>query len=472
MAYLNVRERRIETKIAYVGPELAGKATNLQQLQSDVARGRTTQLLEEELDGGSVASFEWAPLEKSRFRDCDVAVRIVAAHGALSADRLDRVLADVDGVVVVIDAAPSAQDENRRAVSLVREALTKDAGASRQVVVQLNKSDLDDAIDTRDVAATLETREWPVVKASAARGEGVLETLEMALSNVISAMNTPDLAAADVKVDHNPLLTALRQILRDTVTEHMATLEQQALARMTQALGSRGADGASERLEQMLIEQREAIAALRSEQITSTTDTARANVTLEHASAELGRQLDHVTSELASIAATTRETGDIVRALTAQVAQVEERCGAIPTRDDMAALEQRALAEAAARGRVEREYVTAAVAVIRRGVEGVAAELKKQQEVSTQLAEIAEGLQGLKTSLMPGAAAAAGVPARLAGLETSLAARLARLDDTVQVVQGGLGESAARSDAQLNELQAGMRELIEELKKPKKGWFG
>ena len=238
MAYLNVRERRIETKIAYVGPELAGKATNLQQLQSDVARGRTTQILEEELDSGSVASFEWAPLEKSRFRDCDVAVRIVAAHGALSADRLDRVLADVDGVVVVIDAAPSAQDENRRAVSLVREALTKDAGASRQVVVQLNKSDLDDAIDTRDVAATLETREWPVVKASAARGEGVLETLEMALSNVISAMNTPDLAAADVKVDHNPLLTALRQILRDTVTEHMATLEQQALARMTQALGS------------------------------------------------------------------------------------------------------------------------------------------------------------------------------------------------------------------------------------------
>ena len=33
MAYLNVRENRIEAKITYVGAELSGKATNLRHLQ-------------------------------------------------------------------------------------------------------------------------------------------------------------------------------------------------------------------------------------------------------------------------------------------------------------------------------------------------------------------------------------------------------------------------------------------------------
>src|SRR4051794_26054736 len=120
MAYLNVQQRRIETTIAYVGPELAGKATNLRQINDDSSRGRATNV---QLTG-DVLSLDWRPLPSDvRFHDCDVAVKVVAPKGTLSTESLDTVLDGVDGVVVVVDAAPSAREENRRAFELVRDAV-------------------------------------------------------------------------------------------------------------------------------------------------------------------------------------------------------------------------------------------------------------------------------------------------------------------------------------------------------------
>ncbi|HVH46641.1 MAG TPA: hypothetical protein VM925_30075 [Labilithrix sp.] len=241
MAYLNVRERRIETKIAYVGPELAGKTTNFAQLQTDIARGRASDVQLRD----DILSLEWRPRRMTRISDCDLAVTLVAPKGALSAERLDTILEDADGVVIVVDAGSSEQDENRRAVRLVREALSRASTPSVPVVLQLNKSDVAGAIGADDVADVLgapNDETWPIITASAARGVGVVETLEMALANVINAMNSKPPTAesrATAGVETNPFLGALRDILRETVTEHMAHVERATAERIVAVLGER-----------------------------------------------------------------------------------------------------------------------------------------------------------------------------------------------------------------------------------------
>ena len=168
MAQLDVRERRMETTIAYVGARLAGKATNLHHLKTDSARGRSTDLQISE----DTLSLEWSPRRADRFDDCDVAVKLVAAKGAPSTARLDEVIGSADGVVVVVDASPSARAERARVLSLVRDALSKGSARKIPVVVQANKVDLADAKAVQELAGEVE---WPIVPASAMRGEGVVE---------------------------------------------------------------------------------------------------------------------------------------------------------------------------------------------------------------------------------------------------------------------------------------------------------
>jgi hypothetical protein len=461
MAYLNVRERRIETKIAYVGPELAGKATNLQRLKSDVARGRATDILETPTEGGALVSLDWTPLQMPRFNDCDIAVKIIAARGTLSEGALGDLLEDVDGVVVVVDASSAAQDENRRAISLVREVLGKDTSVQRPVVVQLNKSDLEDAVPASELAHALQTNDWPVVSASATRGDGVVETLEMALANVLEAMKASGAEPQEVRADHNPLLTALRQILRETVTEHMAALERETVPRLTAAVAAAttSAPAAAPRADGELL--------------------ARLDRT-DRAIAELREALASIRSD----ASTAASEASQVRMVTDEVAAIVERSAADLTR--VAATEARLKEELNAKSKADREHVTSALAVLRRALDAMAVDLKRF-DVSEQVAAMGKQIAQLKEKGEgAGSAVPPPAPAQLKALETRLGtieaflqrelngngSKLGRLSDAVKALHVDYGESLARADVRSTELHAGLAELLDDLKKRKKGWFG
>lgn len=163
MAYLNVRERRLETTIAYVGA-----TTNLACLEG------AARVLE---DDDALLALAWAPADAPRVDGCDVMVRLVAPR---SDEQLFALLADADGVVVAADGG--------HALDMVRAH-----AAERPVLVQ--------------------------------EGDGLVATLEAALASVIAAMKsrtTPVPAAADP----NPLLSALREVLRETVREHAESMDR------------------------------------------------------------------------------------------------------------------------------------------------------------------------------------------------------------------------------------------------------
>ena len=445
MAHLNVRDRRMETKIAYVGAKLAGKATNLRHLKSDEIHGRSSDLLVE----ADALSLEWRPLRREPFDDCDVAVNVIAAKGEASPMQLDQILASADGVVVVVDSARSAQEETARVLALVRNAIAAKNARPIPVVVQANKVDLDDAASVQDIAASVD---WPVIPASAARGEGVIETIETALAKVLAAMkDRPTVAAStesetSAKADPHPLLSALRAVLRETAAEHMAELERQAAERIASSVSE-----ALDRSERLLSE-------LRTMMLMNAKETARALASQEAALGNLAGE---------------------VRQLSAAESGVTTRL------DHLTANQQKLQDDLAARSRTDREHVTALTSAIKRNIQALEVDMRRLDarehyaHVAAELAKLDSKVETLATSVIPGVASMAGVPARLGALESSLQrelrdrvlAQLTRLEDSVQVLHVDTGESLQRADARAGEIQGGLNELLDELKKRKKGWF-
>lgn len=250
MAQLNVRERRVEAKIAYTGPVGAGKTTNFESLSQ-------RRLLRDD----DVIAVEWRPASTPTFRDCEVVVSLITNRSNPSEDSMRALLDEADGIVFVADANADAVERNRESMEVVRKVIGRSSKRHVPIVVQVNKTDLLTALPPREVLDAMAASSLPYVTAIAARGDGVLETAERALADVVQALraesqNGHDASPQPARVEGNPLLTALRQVLRETVSEHVVRIE----ARMISEL-ERMFTGVEERLAAKDLEDRERDAA-------------------------------------------------------------------------------------------------------------------------------------------------------------------------------------------------------------------
>jgi hypothetical protein len=222
---LNLRERAIETTIAYVGAPRAGRATNFERLQT-TAHARSSTV-----SPNDVRCLEWRPSELGDLGGVELAVRLVAS------DRND-VLADADGVVLVVDSDPSALQRNLAAAEALRAAL---GGRELPVVVQLNKRDLREALGEETLISSLGLSPWPTVAASAARGEGIVETVDRAIEGVLEMIQQTNGAASRVvaprPTEENPLLLALQSILEEAIRTQIAGLEARVVDRLAGRAG-------------------------------------------------------------------------------------------------------------------------------------------------------------------------------------------------------------------------------------------
>jgi signal recognition particle receptor subunit beta len=438
MAYLNVRERRLETRIAYVGPAGAGKATNLEQL----GRRASPSPIEAERsvtdDAGEILAVEWGSVTNDRFRDCQLFARVVAPRGTVSAERARALLKDVDGVVLVVDATPTAREQNRAAAILVREALAAGSRKNVPVVVQINKTDADDALAPDEVASAL-GEQWPHVRAAAANGDGVVETLERALADVLARLQeervdgTPDTVrptgrAPAARTEGNPLLTALKEVLRETVAEHVAELE----ARFTAKLDAKLAAALTRAGESPETAE---LAALRKAVSTNVSETTRALAAHSGAIAALERKF--------------LEEGELVVKVDALQAKVEAlQAKADKLREEVCGEVVRVVEVQA---RADREHIATIATNLRRVVEQVSADVKdvKKDDLKPRLVEIDENLKKLGRKITED------------------------VRDVVIAHVVGVEEIARASGEGITDVRLRMTELTDELKKKdKKGWFG
>lgn len=234
MAHLNVRENRIEATIAYVGPELAGKATNFMQLQQE-QHGGAQKRRAPELLVGQLLKLDYRPKAADKVDDREITLELVAAHGATPVHAQRELAEAADGIVFVVDSDPGALARNRGMLDGLRDTLTEQRTRGRPVIIQLNKRDLSHALSPSELSAALELGDFQTVLASAKKGDGVSSTVHRVIAGLSGALHAPTPAfkasaqAQAPRSEGNPLLASLRQLMRETVREHVELLGKQLM---------------------------------------------------------------------------------------------------------------------------------------------------------------------------------------------------------------------------------------------------
>ena len=195
MPYIDHARKELRLKVVYYGPGLGGKTTNLEYIHSHTRADRRGKLIALNTGADRTLFFDLLPVDIGRYKDYEVRVHLCTVPGQIADEQIrEMVLRHVDGVVLVVDCQPSRLAENKLSVREL-ESLLRAQGqdpAKLPTVVQWNKRDLvgDEGIKwmrrgLRTPTAVLQ------VSASAARGEGVFETLKAVLRECLAVVEHP-----------------------------------------------------------------------------------------------------------------------------------------------------------------------------------------------------------------------------------------------------------------------------------------
>lgn len=484
MAHLDVRARVIEAKIAYVGAEQSGKQTNFAEL----ARKRGGVSVGSATDAGRLC-LDVTHADAEGFDDCSLNVKLVARRGARVEEATGELLEDADGVVVIMDSDPAAAEKNQRSISTVRTAL---GGRTLPIVVQINKSDLPNAVAPAELLAAFAPDGWPYVVANASNGAGVEETLNQVVHDVIQTLTRADTheeaskpAVDAMRGEGHPLLSALRRVLESTVEQHATRLGEELAVRIERRLDAR-IEGLTTRLAAVEQGHRDALAAARQaatrDDVAGVAAAVRERVSaVEHDVAAMSSRVGALESGADALGHHVMTSSDELLRAARHACSREDLATAVT---DLRAETGRAL-DASLAG--VREHVTEAVSGLRRVVETLAIDVKRASasgvDASGKLDRLAERTKALASSVesaneagSPLSALAIRVTEGDAGitreLRESVGRRLTALDQAVRTLVTRSESSATDTQERAERIEATVTELIEELKKPKKGWFG
>ena len=181
MVQINLEQREITLKIVYYGPALSGKTTNLQavhQLMNPEARGRLMVL---DTANDRTLFFDLMPVFFKTQSGFTVKVKLFTVPGQVMHNSTRRiVLQGVDGVAFIADSQLDQTKPNNDSWRDLQENMKLNGldPARIPVVIQFNKRDLDKVRSDAELDDVAKRGAEPVFKASAIRGDGVLETLE------------------------------------------------------------------------------------------------------------------------------------------------------------------------------------------------------------------------------------------------------------------------------------------------------
>jgi signal recognition particle receptor subunit beta len=172
---------QLAAKIVYYGPGLCGKTTNLQQIYEQTAEGSRGEMVSLETATDRTLFFDLLPIEVGSIAGFKTRIQLYTVPGQVFYNTTRKlVLKGVDGVVFVADSQRPMYQANIDSLNNLAENLSG-LGLSIDtipLVLQLNKRDLHEVCSLDELDQSLNRRDWPVVEASALRGDGVFETLK------------------------------------------------------------------------------------------------------------------------------------------------------------------------------------------------------------------------------------------------------------------------------------------------------
>ena len=187
MAIINQATKELQVKIVYYGPAKSGKTTNLEQVHQNVqvpdtsTKGKLTSLA---TSSDRTLFFDFFPLEAVAIKGFKTKFALFTVPGQVIYNATRQiVLRGVDGVVFVADSQYDKMEENIETFKHLEENLRASNLKLEDIpyVLQYNKRDLPDAAPVEYLDYVLNNREVvvPTFEASAAKCDGVFETLNM-----------------------------------------------------------------------------------------------------------------------------------------------------------------------------------------------------------------------------------------------------------------------------------------------------
>jgi len=187
MPSIDVKKRRIDSKIVYYGPGRSGKTENLKYIYSHLDAGHRGRLTSLPTKADPSLYIDVLPARFGKILGFHTTFHLCSGPGqALAMNTRKLLLRDTDGIVFVADGNPSRADANVDALHELREILDEYGIALASVphVIQYNKADLKNCASVGDLRGQLNLHGVPDFQASTITGQGVLETLRAVVRGV------------------------------------------------------------------------------------------------------------------------------------------------------------------------------------------------------------------------------------------------------------------------------------------------
>jgi len=185
MALINQAAKELHVKIVYYGPAKSGKTTNLEQIHAHIQTARPdgkSKMVSLATSADRTLFFDFFPLEAQVIKGYTTKFQLFTVPGQVIYNTTRQlVLRGVDGIVFVADSNYDKMQENVESFQNLEENL-RSLGlnlADIPYVLQYNKRDVENPAPVEFLEFLLNNREVhvPAFEASAARVEGVFETL-------------------------------------------------------------------------------------------------------------------------------------------------------------------------------------------------------------------------------------------------------------------------------------------------------
>jgi signal recognition particle receptor subunit beta len=180
MAVHNALAKEIVYKVAYHGPGMCGKTTNLRFIYNTLPGRQVGNFLVLDTAVERTLYYDFLPVVIPLEDGYRVRFHLYTVPGQSYYEASRKlVLKGVDGVVFVADSHPERMPENVESLEMLRKDL-HDVGMDYgdvPLIMQYNKRDLPAPLGMDALDATLNDRKAPVYGAVARDGIGVFETL-------------------------------------------------------------------------------------------------------------------------------------------------------------------------------------------------------------------------------------------------------------------------------------------------------
>jgi len=189
MSIINPQTKKINCKIVYYGPALAGKTTSLLSLQEKIKTRKKGKVIKTIPKTERTMFFDFVSMSsREKIRNYQTRFQIYTVPGqVLYEDSRKLLLNGVDGIIFVADSRLEYVEDSLRSMNELRLNLGKLGYNPDDIpmVIQYNKRDSSTAVDVDELRNVINPNGLPDFETVANKGTGVIESFETLLKSVI-----------------------------------------------------------------------------------------------------------------------------------------------------------------------------------------------------------------------------------------------------------------------------------------------